>query len=208
MPRFTAANSRLATRCPEQPSGSPAHCDRAAVAEVLQVSRRPEYGVASCVEGRHPVGQVGDRVSIAAVYDLSVVEQVVVNVSGNHQWLIDQAHKQGPALASPSQLHRVLQNVVAGGVSNERGLGPAFRIAPERCVLLVTAGVARRFYSGQLSGVGLSRPPTWPRERPPSSCRSMSPGWAGRLTERARRAILASRSVGPIHSSVSAGYAQ
>lgn len=81
----------------------------------------PRNGVASAVEGRDPVGEIGNRITIVVVWR-ALVEQIAIDIGGDHHELIDEADEQRLIFSRPGRGHRLLHNIISHAVSNEGDL--------------------------------------------------------------------------------------
>src|SRR5207237_3074090 len=67
-------------------------------------------------------GEIGDGAAVIIIWRSSI-EEIVVNVRGDHDELINETDEQRLILAGPSIVHGFLQNVVAHTVGDHRDLG-------------------------------------------------------------------------------------
>ena len=91
-------------------------------AKVLESSRSAQDGITATVQSGDPIRQVVDRRAVAVVGSAGV-EEVVVNISGDHEELVDQAHEKRLVFARPGGSHRLLEEVVPHTVGDDRDLG-------------------------------------------------------------------------------------
>jgi hypothetical protein len=79
----------------------------------LATTRLPKAG--------DPVGEIGNRITIVVVWR-ALVEQIAIDIGGDHHELIDEADEQRLIFSRLSRGHRLLHNIISHAVSNEGDL--------------------------------------------------------------------------------------